>query len=268
MITAEESPFTLAACAEMVFTDLPLLERVERIAERGLEVEIWDWAGPGKNLKDMAATGAVFGSMTGYVTGDLTEADGIEELLSSARRSIEAAAVIGCPRLNLHGTGLDGRGLPVRPVTEVTGAMWARAALTCERIAALGRQSGVVFTLENLNLPTDHPGTPFSHPGDTRALVAAVDSPHLRMNLDLYHAQIGDGRLIDTCRESLPWIGEIQIADVPGRCQPGTGEIDYANVASALAGMGYEGVVAMEAWAEGDPADALDTFISTFTPRS
>lgn len=266
MITADRSPFTLAACAEMVYTDLPLLQRIERIAARGLQVEIWDWTKPEKDLAAMAATGAAFGSMTGYVTGTLTDNDGIEALLSSARRSIEAAAVLGCPRLNFHGTGLDGRGLPVRPVTEVTGAMWARAALTCERLAALGQEAGVVFTLENLNLPTDHPGTPFSHPADTRALVAAVDSPHLKMNLDLYHAQIGDGRLIDTCRESLPWIGEIQVADAPGRCEPGTGEICYGNVASALVEMGYDGVVAMEAWASGDPDAALDAFITAFTP--
>ena len=86
------------------------------------------------------------------------------------------------------------------------------------------------------------------------------------MNLDLYHAQIGDGRLIDTCRESLPWIGEIQVADAPGRCEPGTGEICYGNVASALVEMGYDGVVAMEAWASGDPDAALDAFITAFTP--
>ena len=50
MITADRSPFTLAACAEMVYTDLPLLQRIERIAARGLQVEIWDWTRPEKNL--------------------------------------------------------------------------------------------------------------------------------------------------------------------------------------------------------------------------
>ena len=47
------------------------------------------------------------------------------------------------------------------------------------------------------------------------------------MNLDLYHAQIGEGNLIELVRRSLPWIGEIQVADVPGRREPGTGEIRY-----------------------------------------
>jgi hypothetical protein len=50
-----------------------------------------------------------------------------------------------------------------------------------------------VFTLENLNTAVDHPGVPFARAADTIALVEAVDSPHLRLNLDLYHAQIGEG---------------------------------------------------------------------------
>ncbi len=257
------SPFTLAACAEMIYTDLPFIERVGRIADRGLQVEMWDWTD--KDLDAVAATGVRIGSMTGYVSGTLTDDEGIEAFLSSARRSVEAAAVIGCRRLNFHGTGLGEGGIPVKKVEQVTGAMWARAALTIERLAGIGEEADVVFTLENLNLPTDHPGDPFSHPGDTRALVEAVGSPHVRMNLDLYHAQLGDGRLIDTCWESLPWIGEIQVADAPGRCQPGTGEICYRNVARALHEMGYRGVVAMEAFASGDPDEALDDFIATFS---
>ncbi|KAE9421936.1 hypothetical protein Angca_009469, partial [Angiostrongylus cantonensis] len=98
---------------------------------------------------------------------------------------------------------------------------------TLRRIADLGAAEGVTFVLENLNLPVDHPGVPFARAEDTLALVAAVDRPSLRLNLDLYHAQIGEGNLIELCRKALPYIGEIQVADVPGRMEPGTGEINY-----------------------------------------
>ena len=54
--------------------------------------------------------------MTGYVTGTLTDDDGAAELLCTAEQSIAVAEQLGCPRLNLHGTGLDAHGLPVRPV--------------------------------------------------------------------------------------------------------------------------------------------------------
>jgi hydroxypyruvate isomerase len=62
----------------------------------------------------------------------------------------------------------------------------------------------------------------------TRTLVEAVASPHLRMNLDLYHAQIGEGNLVQLVERALPLVGEIQVADVPGSRRPGTGEITIA----------------------------------------
>ncbi len=254
---------TLAVCAEMVHLDLPIRDRVARLHEQGFAVEIWDWTT--KDLDALAATGARFTSMTGYVEGDLIHPDGADALLRTAEQSIKASRALGSPNLNLHGTGLDAKGLPVRPVEQVSGDMWLAAEATLRRIADLGNRHDVVFTLENLNLAVDHPGTPFAHAADTMALVRAVDSPHLRMNLDLYHAQIGEGNLIALLHEALPWIGEIQVADVPGRCEPGTGEINYPAIARALAAAGYEGVVGLEAWASGDSNEAVEVFRSAFT---
>jgi hydroxypyruvate isomerase len=257
--------FTLAVCAEMVFTDLPFVERVARIDDLGFAVEIWDWTG--KDLDALAASGAHFTSMTGYVEGDLVDPAGADALLRTAEESIAAADRLGAPNLNLHGTGLDARGLPVTPVAKVTGAMWLAAERTLSRIANLGEREGVVFCLENLNTTVDHPGTPFASAADTRSLVAAVDNPHLRMNLDLYHAQIGEGNLIELLRGSIPWIGEVQVADVPGRQEPGTGEINYPAVAGALHRAGYAGVVGLEAWASGDSGAALERFRAAFSPQ-
>ncbi len=125
------------------------------------------------------------------------------------------------------GTGLDDKGLPVVPATEVTGAMWLAAARTLTRIAELGEQAGRVSTPENLNTAVDHPGVPFARAADTLAIVEAVDSPYLRMNLDPYHAQIGERNLIELIRRAGFAIGEIQVADVPGLMEPGTREINY-----------------------------------------
>jgi len=109
---------------------------------------------------------------------------------------------------------------------------------------------------------------PFARAADTLALVAAVNRPGMRMNLDLYHAQIGEGNLIALLRRAhdLDLIGEIQVADVPGRCEPGTGEINYPAIARALTDLGYDGTVAMEAWAAEDSVLALERFRSAFTP--
>jgi len=77
--------------------------------------------------------------------------------------------------------------------------------------------------------------------------------------------QIGEGNLIEWCRKCQPWIGEVQVADVPGRKEPGTGEVNYANVARALHAMGYRGPVCLEAFASGDTEAALDSFEHAFT---
>lgn len=255
--------YQLSVCAEMVFLDLPFVERVARIDALGFGVEIWNWAN--KDLDALVATGARFTSMTGYLSGNLTDEEDIAQLLHSARQSLVVAQRLNCPSLNLHGTGLDPQGLPVKPVQVVTGAMWLKAADTLTRLAQMGEDADKVFTLENLNLPLDHPGTPFAKAGDTLVLVEAVNRPGLKMNLDLYHAQIGEGNLIELIRRCGPAIGEIQVADVPGRKQPGTGEINYRAIARTLDEIGYQGVVAMEGWAAGDSTEALQQFRDHFT---
>jgi hydroxypyruvate isomerase len=251
----------LAVCAEMVFTDLPFVDRVERIYAAGFDVEIWNWT-----TKDIAAlkkTGAAFSSMTGYTGGSLTHDQ--DRLLETAEQSIQVALELGCPRLNLHGTELDDRGLPVVPHYQVTGEMWLTAARTLERLAKLAERYDVMFVLENLNADVDHPGVPFGKAADTLALVKSVDHPHLKLMLDLYHAQIGEGNLIELMGKAFPYLGEIQVADVPGRCEPGTGEINYPAIAAALLKLGYRGTVGLEAFAEGDSDLALRRFRTAFT---
>ncbi|NVL34618.1 TIM barrel protein [Pseudomonas syringae pv. actinidiae] len=257
-------PFTLAVSAEMVFLDLPFTERVRRIHELGFSAEIWSWAN--KDIAALVATGANFTSMTGYTHGNLTDADAIQHLLDSARESLAVAARLNCPSLNLHGTGLDDKGLPVNPVAHVNGRMWLSACKTLEKLARLGEEAGRVFLLENLNTEVDHPGTPFARAEDTLALIEAVGSPHLKMNLDLYHAQIGEGNLIELIQRSGSAIGEIQVADVPGRQEPGTGEIHYPAIARALFDMGYTGVVGLEGWASGNSEAALERFKKSLHP--
>jgi hydroxypyruvate isomerase len=74
--------FTMAACAEMIFTELPITERVRRIDDLGFQVEIWDL--DQARHRCLASTGATFSSMTGYVTGDLIDAAGADWLLETA----------------------------------------------------------------------------------------------------------------------------------------------------------------------------------------
>jgi len=260
-----EPMFPLAVTSEMLFRDLPYLDRVRRIKELGFQVEMWDWTT--KDLHAVAALGATWSTMTGYIHGDLYDAEGGEVLLETAKQAVEAAKIIGCPRLVVHGAELDGsrNGLPFRPQTVTTGRMWLNAYRTLEKLADLGEANGVVFCLENLNLVADHPGVPFGRAEDTMTLVGTLDRPGVRMMLDLYHAQIGEGNLIELIRAAGPLIGEVQVADVPGRCEPGTGEVNWPAVARALQEIGYTGVVGLESFASGDDVEACERFRAAFS---
>lgn len=252
----------LAVCAEMVFLDLPFTRRVEKIHELGFAVEIWD--SRTKDIAALAATGANFSSMTGYSAGSLIDPDGCGEVLRTAAELVPAALELGIERLVVHPAELiDGQA--ARPLHRATGQMWLTAARTLERLGELGAEHGLVFTVENLNTIVDHPGIPLGRAKDTLALVSGVGHPNVKMMLDLYHAQIGEGNLIALLRDSIDHLGEVQVADVPGRCEPGTGEINYPVIAAALRALGYTGTVGLEGWASGDSEAALAGFRSAFT---
>jgi hydroxypyruvate isomerase len=253
--------FPLAVCAEMVFLDLPFEERVHRISDLGFAVEIW--FSQGKDIKALRATGATFSSMAGYLHGNIVEPDAANTFLKTAEQTLDVAHELGCPRLVVHPAELV-EGKAAKPMFRVSGEMWLTALRTLERLAELGERAGVVYCLENLNTVVDHPGVPLARAKDTLALVEAVDSPHVRMMLDLYHAQIGEGNLVALIERAGQAIGEVQVADVPGRCEPGTGEIYYPAVARALERIGYTGTVGLEAYASGDDVRALERFRAAF----
>ncbi|MCA1288014.1 TIM barrel protein [Salipiger bermudensis] len=256
------NPFQLAACAEMLWPERAIDWRAARLTERELGVGLWNW--PDHDLAALEKVGANYTIMNGYLEGRLSDPEGAELLLASAHQTAQVGKRLGVDRLNLHGTGLGDGGLPIPQHGAMSPGMMLRARDTLHRLCDLAEKEGVIFTLENLN-PLDHPGCPFGATADVLALVSAVDRPQLRINLDLYHTQIGEGDLIRWCEACLPWIGEIQVADNPGRCEPGTGEIAYDRVARALDRMGYRGPVGMEAFAAGDSDAALDAFVAAFT---
>jgi hydroxypyruvate isomerase len=255
--------FRLAACAEMIYGELPLVERVRRIHEQGFEVELWDTRN--RDIPALAATGARFSSMSGYFGGSLIDPDSSNRVIESAESLIPTALELGVERMVVHPAELDAGGVAARPVHRASGEMWLTGLRTLERLGTLGERHGVVFALENLNTVLDHPGIPLARAKDTQTLVSAAGHPNVRMMLDLYHAQIGEGNLIELVRGALPWIGEVQVADVPGRHEPGTGEINYGAVARALAEAGYSGVIGLEAAASGGAGlEAGDKSLAAF----
>ncbi len=112
---------------------------------------------------------------------------------------------------------------------------------------------GVVEPIDRLENP------PIYLDGVTEAfeIVRAVGSPSMLVLYDLYHEQRSQGNLIEKLEKNIDYVGLIHIADVPGRHEPGTGEMNYTNIYKTLARLKYTGPIAMEFYATGDTATAL-----------
>jgi hydroxypyruvate isomerase len=128
----------LAVCAEMVFTDLPFVERVQRLHDAGFDVEMWD--SRGKDLAALKATGAVFSSMTGYASGSLVDPDTADDVVRTAESLIPTALELGVSRMVVHSAELiDGQA--ARPLYRSTGRMWSTGARTWNDSATWGRST-------------------------------------------------------------------------------------------------------------------------------
>ncbi len=252
----------LSVCADTVFLDRPFLDRAQAIADAGFGVDFWGWTD--RPIDEMARlTGVRWTSFVGWVAGSALHPDGVEAFLDGCRRSLEVAARLGCSTLIVT-TGEMRDGRPVHAVAEHPITRWATARDAYGRLAELAADAGVTYCLENLNTKVDHQGYLLPTIADTSAIVRAVGQPSLRLLFDVYHAQVEEGNLVATIRSVADLIGLVQVADVPGRHEPGTGEIDYPRVAAGLRDAGYAGPIGLEAYPAGDPHVALQRFREVF----
>jgi hydroxypyruvate isomerase len=254
----------LSICADAVFEDRPFADRIRAIRDAGFGVEFWRWTS--RSIDELAAVdGVKWTCFVGWVGGSALHPDGVETFLDGARRSLELATRLGCRKLIVTTGELDATGLPIHPVAKHPITRWMTAYRAYSRLAELAARAGVTYCLENLNTKVDHPGYELGTVDDTEAIVRSVDNPHLRLLLDVYHAQVQEGNLIATIERVADIIGHVQVADVPGRHEPGTGEIDFPRVAAAFRRIGYTGTIGLEAFPEGDSDAAIGSFKRAFS---
>ena len=123
--------------------------------------------------------------------------------------------------------------------------------------APLMEAAGVTIILEPLNLLVNHPNQLVSTSAHAARILKAVGSPNVKMLFDVYHQQITEGNLSGNIKAYKDLIGYYQIADHPGRHEPGTGEIQYAHVFRTIHDAGYKGVIGLELSPKSDPIAAL-----------
>lgn len=111
--------------------------------------------------------------------------------------------------------------------------------------APIAEQAETTFTLEMLN-PEDNPGYFLTDSGEAIELVSTVNHPRIRFQFDTYHLQLMEGHLLETLRSSREVLGHLQFADCPGRHEPGTGEIDFNQLAAEATELGFTDAIGLE----------------------
>jgi hydroxypyruvate isomerase len=256
--------YSLSVCADTILLQRSFLERVREISRAGFLVEFWSWSG--RDLDAIATDpGIQICAFTGYLKGCMVHPEGIEEFLRGIQTSLDAAARLRCKALFLSSGQLDERGQVAHNIAAHPATRWISAYKTLCRVAEIAEKHDLVFNVEHLNTKVDHPGFPFARVEDVVSVLREVGSTRIKLLFDIYHAQVEEGSLIDTIRECHSFIGHIHVADVPGRHEPGTGEIRYRRVAEALREVGYNGVVGLEAYPQADDFEAMTRFREVFS---
>ncbi len=238
----------LAANISTMFPELPLLERIDAAADAGFSaVEVqFPYAVPAQRFAEKLQQVGMRWVLFNAPPGNAEQGErGIASLpgreqdsdasIDKVLQYIEAG---DCRRVHVM-AGLLPEGADRRRHLEQFVASISRAA---DRLAEVDAD----VMIEPINTLVDVPG--YLLDGTRLALecIAAADRGNIRLQYDVYHMQIMEGDLIRSIERLLPWIGHIQIADNPGRHEPGTGEINFERLLERLDAMGYEGHVGCE----------------------
>lgn len=253
-----------AANLSFLFADVPFKERFRRAADagfRGVEfmfpydypaADVADWLR--QNGLEMVLFNLPPGDWAGGDRGLACDAGRQAEFADGVELAAAYAEALGCRRLHCL-AGLTPGGLEEAEVraTYVANVRWA-----ADRLAA----QGVTVMIEPINSRVDMPGYWLDTPAKAFGLLAEIDRPNVRVQYDLYHAQIMAGDLARTLETNLPHIGHVQVADNPGRHEPGSGEINYPYLFALLDRLGYAGWVGCEY----KPKAGTEAGLGWFTP--
>jgi hydroxypyruvate isomerase len=249
--TAEEigqlgkTPHTrFAVNIEMWWRKLPFMERFAQAAAFGYPaVEIWPHKGKDRDVEEIARLKkklrleiAQF-TAWGFTPG-MNDPKNHEDVLKAVTEGCEVAKRLDCKLMTVVG-GNDQPGMTQEQ-------MHANIIEALKRVAPIAERNGITLILEPMNIRVDHKGHCLYGSAPTVRICRAVGSPNVKINWDLYHMQISEGDLCGRLKEGFDQVGYLQLADHPGRNEPGTGEIHYNRVLRQAYELGYRGYVGLE----------------------
>ena len=242
----------LSVCIEMIFRPLENFpDRIAATKDAGYDAfEFWSWLN-----KDMGAIleakekSGLDCAAFGVGGGTLLDPSNHQKYADTLSQAAEWAKKLRCNYLIVT----VGNTLPDVPREK----QWDDLKRGLEGVAKAAQAGGVTAVLEPLNSKVNHKGYFLDHVPDGIRLVEEINSPHLKLLYDMYHGQIMDGDVISTLEQHIDKIGHFHVADVPGRHEPGTGELNYANIFKRIDATGYKAFVGLEYHPSADHAASL-----------
>lgn len=251
--------YKLSVMLWTVFQHLPFEQRLEQVAEAGYkyvelvgEYEKWtdgDFARINGRRRQLGIT---FDCTAGikHSLCDPSERDG---LLAEISRTLTIMRRIDCPALILlTGNVVPGMSVEAQHQSCVDGLKAAAHIIEGNKING----EPVRLLLENID-PEENPKYFLTSVARGFEIVRAVNHPQVRFLYDFFHEQIAEGNLIEKLEKNIDLVGLVHVADVPGRHEPGTGEINYSNIFRKLVELKYDQIVAMEFLPTGDAVAQL-----------
>ena len=266
-LRAANVPLRLSVRVEALFPGLELEEQMRRVADAGYQgFEFGDWRA--QDARSIVALKNKLGLQCVCIVGNksvnpkgmgLCDPAEREGFLAEVRASLDAARRFDTKAMVvLTGFRADHLSREAQHASIVEGLRRAHDIVAPHGVTMFLEIINTLAKVEPLNPNGDnHARYYLNHSAEAFEITRQVDGPFLKILFDLYHVQIMDGNLIETLRSNIANIGHFHVGDVPGRHEPGTGEIHHENVFRAIAETGFKGFVAMEYIPLGDAMQTL-----------
>ena len=256
---ARHATFDISIMLWTVFEHLPFEQRLEKVAQAGYrKVELvgeyakWSDADFERANAKRKELGIKFDCTAGLRFG-VSNPEDREPLLAELRRALPIMERIECPTMIvLSGNRVPGMAREMQHQSCVESLKAAAKVVEGKSIHG----EPVRLLLETID-PKENPQYYLTQISEALQVVQEVDHPQVELLYDFYHEQISAGNLIDKLEKSIGRLGLVHIADVPGRHEPGTGEINYENIFRKLGELNYTRMAAMEFLPSSDPVEKL-----------
>lgn len=246
----------LAANLSMMFQDLPFLDRFDAAAAAGFKgVEfMFPYDHDERQLAAHARQCGLEVVLFNLPAGDWAAGergigalpDRVGEFRESVAKGLDYARALQCPRLHL----MAGKALSNAENRSVL-------AENIRHAATLAAADRIEILIEPINTRVDIPGYFYGTTAEALSVIDEANCANVRLQYDIYHMQIMEGDLARTIERLLPRIGHMQLADNPGRAEPGSGEINYPWLLSHIDALGYTGWIGCEYRPAGDTRAGL-----------